>query len=64
MNPIIQDTVTAIFTQTRLDECFRADVTKAVSAVFAAGESSGAVVVNSAPLSAEEIAAFRSIVRK
>ena len=63
MNPIVQDTVSAIFNQTELDERFRVDVTKAVQAVYEAGAKSGMTVVSCAPLTPEEIVAFRSIVR-
>ena len=61
-NQIVTDTVTALFNQAGIDEKFRADFAKAVAAVFDAGAASCQEVHVSAPLSSEEIAAFRAAV--
>lgn len=63
-NQIVTDTVKAIFDQTRLDESFRVDVTKAVAAVFDAATASAAPVLQSVPLTADEIALVRDSFKK
>lgn len=59
---IVNDTTTALFTQAGIDEKFREDFTKAISAVFNAGAASSQEVHVSAPLSGAEIAALRTAV--
>jgi hypothetical protein len=61
-NQIVSDTTTALFTQAGLDEKFRADFAKAISAVFDAGAASCQEVHVTPALSCEEIAAFRAAV--
>jgi hypothetical protein len=61
MHPaIVVDTVSAILTQAKLGDQFRADFEKSVAAVYAAGVATSQTVVKSEPLTAEEIAAFRA----
>lgn len=62
-NTVTQDAVKAIFDQTQLDDRFRADVLKVVSAVYDAGALTAQTVVKSEPLNADEIAAFRDFAR-
>lgn len=59
MNPIIADTAAAIIKQTKLDERFHADLTKALASVFSAGAATVPATVV-APLTDAEVAAFRS----
>jgi hypothetical protein len=61
-NQIVNDTVTALFNQAGLDEKFRPDFAKAISAVFDAGAASCQEVHVTPALSSEEIAGFRAAV--
>lgn len=57
---IIADTVNSLLDQAGLDDRFRADYTKRVTAVWDAAAASAAPVYRSVPLTDAEIAALRA----
>lgn len=62
-NQIVQDTVTSLIVQARIEEKFRPDFVAAVEKVFDAGAASAGTIVKSVPLTDAEIAAFRDSIR-
>lgn len=60
---IVNAAVSAILTQSGLGENFRKDFSKVVESVYDAGHACSATVVESVPLTADEIAAFREFAR-
>ena len=63
MNAHVKDTVSRLLTQAKLDDRFRADFEKEVSAVYVAGAASTQTIVKSAPLTDAEIALLRDNLR-
>lgn len=59
---LIQDTATALLKQVKADDKFRADFVRALAAVYDAGAATVPPAVV-APMTGEEIAAFRAFAR-